>query len=109
MLPSCIGAGRSPLPKVASSWRARVSCWRTGRPPAWFSSDESPQMTSTLVGGQRLWLRLLEPTDANLIRLFFLRLSSETVYRRFLAPIKAPANALLEGLVDIDHCDREAL
>jgi GNAT superfamily N-acetyltransferase len=66
-------------------------------------------MTSTLVGGRRVWLRLLEPSDANLIRLFFLRLSRETVYRRFLAPIKVPATALVERLVDIDHCDREAL
>jgi GNAT superfamily N-acetyltransferase len=66
-------------------------------------------MTSTVVGGRRLWLRLLERSDANLLRLFFWRLSAETVYRRFLSPIKAPANTLIEKLVDIDHCDREAL
>lgn len=66
-------------------------------------------MTSTLIGGRRVWLRLLEPGDANLIRLFYWRLSSETIYRRFLSPIKPPANALLKKLVDIDHHDREAL
>lgn len=66
-------------------------------------------MTSTVVGGRRLWLRLLEPGDANLIRRFFWRLSSETVYRRFLSPIKAPSNTLVERLVDIDHCNSEAL
>jgi GNAT superfamily N-acetyltransferase len=66
-------------------------------------------MTSTVVGDRRLWLRLLEPNDANLLRRFFWRLSSESVYRRFMAPIKAPSNALVERLVDIDHCDREAL
>jgi GNAT superfamily N-acetyltransferase len=66
-------------------------------------------MTSTVVDGGRVWLRLLEPGDANLIRRFFWRLSSETVYRRFMAPIKAPSNALLERLVNIDHCNREAL
>jgi len=66
-------------------------------------------MTSTVVGDRRVWLRLLEPADANLIRRFFWRLSSETVYRRFMAPIKAPSEALLARLVDIDHCDREAL
>jgi GNAT superfamily N-acetyltransferase len=66
-------------------------------------------MTSTLVAGRRVWLRLLEPNDANLIRLFFWRLSSETIYLRFLSPIKAPANALVKRLVDIDHHDREAL
>src|SRR5713226_2666219 len=66
-------------------------------------------MTSTLVGGRRLWLRLLEPGDANLLRRFFWRLSSESVYRRFMAPIHAPSDALLGRLVDVDHCDREAL
>jgi GNAT superfamily N-acetyltransferase len=66
-------------------------------------------MTSTVVGDRRLWLRLLEPSDANLLRRFFWRLSSESVYRRFMAPIKAPSNALVARLVDIDHCDREAL
>jgi hypothetical protein len=65
-------------------------------------------MTTTVVAGRRLWLRLLEPNDANLLRRFFWRLSSESVYRRFMAPIKAPSNALVERLVDIDHCDREA-
>ncbi len=66
-------------------------------------------MTSTLVGGRRVWLRLLEPGDANLIRLFYWRLSSETIYRRFFSPIKPPANTLVKKLVDVDHHDREAL
>ena len=66
-------------------------------------------MTSTLINGRRVWLRLLEPSDANLIRQFYWRLSSETIYRRFLAPIKPPANAMVQKLVDIDHHDREAL
>jgi GNAT superfamily N-acetyltransferase len=66
-------------------------------------------MTSTVVGGGRVWLRLLEPGDTNLLRLFYWRLSSETIYRRFLSPIKPPANALIKRLVDIDHHDREAL
>jgi len=66
-------------------------------------------MTSTLVGGWRVWLRLLEPGDADLLRQFFWRLSSETIYRRFLSPITAPSNALLKRLVDVDHHDREAL
>lgn len=66
-------------------------------------------MTSTVVGGRRVWLRLLEPGDADLIGQFFWRLSSETIYLRFLAPIKQPSNTLLKRLVDIDHRDREAL
>ncbi len=66
-------------------------------------------MTSTLVGGRLVWLRLLEPGDADLLRQFFWRLSSETIYRRFLSPITLPSNALLKRLVDVDHHDREAL
>lgn len=66
-------------------------------------------MTSTVIGRRRVWLRLLEPGDADLIRGFYGRLSEETLYRRFLAPIKPPADTLVERLVDVDHCDREAL
>jgi GNAT superfamily N-acetyltransferase len=66
-------------------------------------------MTSTVVDGKRVWLRLLQPGDADLIRSFFRRLSSETVYRRFLSPVVTPNDALLKRLLDVDHCDREAL
>ena len=66
-------------------------------------------MTSTVVDGRRLRLRLLQPGDAELITRFFWRLSSETVYRRFFSPIRLPNETLLKKLVDVDHCDREAL
>ena len=66
-------------------------------------------MTSTVISGTRVSLRLLQPGDADLIRGFFRRLSSETVYRRFLSPVTAPNDALLKRLVDVDHCAREAL
>jgi len=36
-------------------------------------------MTSTVISGTRVSLRLLQPGDADLIRGFFRRLSSETV------------------------------
>jgi GNAT superfamily N-acetyltransferase len=62
-----------------------------------------------LVGGQRISLRLLEPADGELIRAFYWRLSPETVYRRFMAPVVPPADALIQRLTDVDHCDREAL
>jgi GNAT superfamily N-acetyltransferase len=66
-------------------------------------------MTSTVVDGRRIRLRLLQPGDADLIRRFFWRLSKETVYRRFFSPITLPNEPLLQKLVDVDHCDREAL
>jgi GNAT superfamily N-acetyltransferase len=66
-------------------------------------------MTSTVIAGRRLKLRLLERADADLIRQFYGRLSSETIYRRFLSPITLPNEALVKRLVDIDHHDRDAL
>ncbi len=66
-------------------------------------------MTSTVVDAQRVWLRLLQPGDAELLTRFFWRLSTETVYRRFFSPITLPNEPLLKRLVDVDHCDREAL
>src|SRR5260370_1416314 len=66
-------------------------------------------MTSTVVDGRRLTLRLLQPGDAELLTRFFWRLSGETVYRRFFSPIRLPNDTLLKRLVDVDHCEREAL
>ncbi len=66
-------------------------------------------MTSTVVDGRRLRLRLLQPGDAELLTRFFWRLSRETVYRRFFSPITLPNEPLLKRLVDVDHCEREAL
>lgn len=53
-------------------------------------------------------LRLLEPTDGDLICSFYRRLSAESVYRRFLAPVR-PSEMLLRRLLNVDHCRREAL
>ena len=66
-------------------------------------------MTSTVVDGRRLRLRLLQPGDAELLTRFFWSLSRETVYRRFFSPITLPNETLLKRLVDVDHCEREAL
>ncbi len=66
-------------------------------------------MTSAVVAGKRVWLRLLEPDDAPLIRKFYWRLSPDTVYRRFLSPVAPPADRLVAKLVDVDHHHRDAL
>jgi GNAT superfamily N-acetyltransferase len=62
-----------------------------------------------MVGGRRLTLRLLEPSDSDLIRQFYWRLSPETIYRRFLGPVVPPADALVRQLTNIDHRHRDAL
>lgn len=66
-------------------------------------------MTTAVVDGLRVRLRLLQRGDDDLLSRFFWRLSSETVYRRFFSPIRLPNDTLLKKLVDVDHCDREAL
>jgi GNAT superfamily N-acetyltransferase len=66
-------------------------------------------MTSAVVGGRRVSLRLLERDDESLIRRFYYRLSPDTVYRRFMAPVVPPADALVRRLTDVNHCDRDAL
>lgn len=66
-------------------------------------------MSSVIVAGRRLTLRLLEPGDSDLIRQFYWRLSAETIYRRFLGPVVPPADALVRQLTNIDHRHRDAL
>lgn len=66
-------------------------------------------MTSAVIGGRRVSLRLLERDDESLIRRFYYRLSPDTVYRRFMAPVVPPADALVRRLTDVNHCDRDAL
>src|SRR5260370_31382011 len=66
-------------------------------------------MCSPVVYGWRFRLRLLQSGDAELLSSFFWRFSRETVYRRFFSPITLPNETLLKRLVDVDHCEREAL
>jgi GNAT superfamily N-acetyltransferase len=66
-------------------------------------------MTSAVIGGKRIVLRLLEPEDGNMIRRFYWRLSRDTIYRRFMGQVVPPADALISKLVDVDHRERDAL
>src|SRR4029077_15901841 len=54
-------------------------------------------------------LAKLEPSDGELLRRLFYRLSPETVYRRFHSPIVRPEQARPDRLLDLDHHDREAV
>lgn len=54
-------------------------------------------------------LARLEPSDGELLRRFFYRLSPESVYRRFMSPLVRPEQARPERLLDVDHRDREAI
>lgn len=65
-------------------------------------------MSTATVAGQAVAVRLLEPTDGDLLCGFYGRLSPLTVYRRFMAPIR-PSEMLTKRLLNIDHCRREAM
>jgi RimJ/RimL family protein N-acetyltransferase len=54
-------------------------------------------------------LARLEPSDGEVLRRLFFRLSPETIFRRFLSPIVRPEQVRPERLLDIDHDDREAV
>jgi hypothetical protein len=65
-------------------------------------------MSTAVVAGAPVALRLLEPEDRELLCAFYRRLSPESVYRRFMAPVVPPAEGLVNRLLNIDHCGREA-
>jgi RimJ/RimL family protein N-acetyltransferase len=54
-------------------------------------------------------VRPIELTDAFRLRRMFERLSPETVYHRFFAPIPQPRDAMLRHLAAVDHHSREGL
>jgi L-amino acid N-acyltransferase YncA len=61
-----------------------------------------------LPDGAQLAVRPLGPGDGERLRRLCDRLSPETIYRRFHAPVR-PGAALVARLLDLDHRDREAL
>jgi acetyltransferase len=56
-----------------------------------------------------LRLRPLRADDGDRLCDLFWRLSPESRLRRFLAPMPAPRDDILERLLDVDHWDREAI
>ncbi|HEX6312443.1 MAG TPA: GNAT family N-acetyltransferase [Acidimicrobiia bacterium] len=56
-----------------------------------------------------IMVRPIELSDAFRLRRMFERLSPETVYHRFFAPIPQPRDAMLMHLARVDHGRREAL
>jgi GNAT superfamily N-acetyltransferase len=56
-----------------------------------------------------LELARLEHSDGESLRRLFYRLSPETLYRRFMSPVVRPDQVRPDRLLDIDHCDREAV
>ena len=59
--------------------------------------------------GTEVEIRPIRPTDGDLIRAAFHRLSPESRYRRFLAPMAELTPSMVRYLVEVDHHDHEAL
>ncbi len=62
--------------------------------------------TVTLKTGQHVMLRPIRPEDADLERDFVAALSPQTLYRRFMMPVKELSDAMIERFTQIDY-DRE--
>lgn len=56
-----------------------------------------------------LTVRPIRPDDEVRLERTFVRLSPQTVYRRFFGPIHAPAPGALHRFANVDHDNREAL
>src|SRR2546427_6373029 len=66
-------------------------------------------MAVELRDGRSVSLRPLREDDGERLRHLFFRLSPLSVYRRFMSPLPAPREEGLRRLLDVDHCEREAL
>ncbi|MEI7444191.1 MAG: bifunctional acetate--CoA ligase family protein/GNAT family N-acetyltransferase [Burkholderiales bacterium] len=62
--------------------------------------------TVTLKNGDTVLLRPIRPEDADREREFVARLSPQTLYRRFMMPVKELSDAMIERFTQIDY-DRE--
>jgi protein lysine acetyltransferase len=67
------------------------------------------EIVVTLRDGPRVTVRPICPQDAEPLRAGFERLSQESRYRRFLAPMQRLTGPMLRYLTDVDHHDHEAL
>jgi RimJ/RimL family protein N-acetyltransferase len=74
-------------------------------PDAGFSEPE----VLDLPGGDRIGIRSIKSGDKDLIARAFQRMSPETRYRRFFAPLQRLTDQDLRYLTEVDHHDHEAL
>lgn len=65
--------------------------------------------TCRLRDGSEVVVRPIEPEDREQLAAEFLRLSPESRYRRFLAPMSRLNEEMLDYLTRVDHHDHEAL
>lgn len=63
----------------------------------------------TIKDGSKLRVRPIEPSDKAALQAGFERLSGESRYRRFFAPLKRLSDSDLRYLTEIDHSNHEAI
>jgi RimJ/RimL family protein N-acetyltransferase len=78
---------------------------RRGFSPLWVAARTS---TVTLRDGSRVIIRPGLPADRDVLMQAFERLSPESRYRRFFAPVKGMSGRLLDYLTSMDHVDHFA-
>lgn len=71
--------------------------------------DRSYEETAVLSDGQRVLLRLMRPTDKQLLREGFARLSPDSRYARFMAPKARLTEGELDYLTNVDGVDHFAM
>jgi GNAT superfamily N-acetyltransferase len=71
--------------------------------------DESYEEAVTLSDGQRVHLRLIRPSDKDLLREGFERLSPDSRYARFMAPKSKLTDRELAYLTDVDGVNHFAM
>lgn len=71
--------------------------------------DESYEESVTLSDGHRVHLRLIRPSDKEMLREGFERLSPDSRYARFMAPKATLSERELEYLTDVDGVDHFAM
>ena len=91
--------------------RPRPSAMPNSRMTALPSTGELQTLGATvrLRDGAELRLRQGEPGDRELLLRGFERLSEESRYRRFLAPMPELSASMVDYLTDVDHHDHEAI
>ena len=65
--------------------------------------------TAYLDDGTRIEIRPIRPDDGPRLERLFERLSPESRYRRFFAPVTQPDQRMIRRLVEVDYTDRLAL
>ena len=73
------------------------------------AGDASEPEVVELGDGQRIGIRPIRSDDKDLIARVFDRMSPETRYRRFFAPLQRLSEQDLRYLTEVDHDDHEAL